>query len=59
MIGLFTARDWDDHVVFSEDCSALSNKDITNTTFNVYPNPANNFITIDSTLRLVTITVSI
>ena len=43
--------DWDDHVVFSEDCSALSNQDITNTTLKVYPNPANNFITIDSTLE--------
>ncbi len=42
--------DWDDHVVFSEDCSALSIQDITNNTFEVYPNPANNFITIDSTL---------
>ena len=26
------------------------NQDITNTTFKVYPNPANNFIIIDSTL---------
>ena len=43
--------DWDDNVVFSEDCSALSNQDINNTTFEVYPNPANNFITIDSNLN--------
>ena len=31
--------------------SELSNQDITNNTFKAYPNPATNFITIDSTLE--------
>lgn len=41
----------DDTAQWSEVCSNLTNKDITNNTFKVYPNPTNNFITIDSTLE--------
>ena len=41
----------DNTTIWSEDCSALSNQDIVNNSFEVYPNPATNFITIDSTLE--------
>ena len=43
--------DWDDHVVFSEDCSALSNQDIIDNTFKVYLTLLTISFTIDSTLE--------